>query len=136
MNAVDTNILIHSHDPRDSAKQSTALSLLGSLTDGLLVWQVACEFLWASRKLEPFGFDQRQAQEEIRQLRRAWSTVLPTRSVIERGDRLMAAYGLSLWDALIVAACLEAGAEQLYKEDFGSQASIDGLNIVNPFAAI
>jgi hypothetical protein len=36
MNAVDTNVLIYSHDPRDPAKQAVALSLIGSLTDGLL----------------------------------------------------------------------------------------------------
>ena len=30
----------------------------------------------ASQELEPFGFDQGRAREEIRQLRRAWSNAL------------------------------------------------------------
>jgi predicted nucleic acid-binding protein len=43
MNAVDTNILIYVHDYRDSTKQVTAKALISSLTDAVLLWQVACE---------------------------------------------------------------------------------------------
>jgi predicted nucleic acid-binding protein len=45
MNAVDTNILIYVNDPRDLTKQAIAVSLVSSLTDGVLIWQVACEYL-------------------------------------------------------------------------------------------
>jgi predicted nucleic acid-binding protein len=55
MNAVDTNLLIYVHDPRDPPKQATADALVKSLIDGVLLWQVACEFIAASRKLEPYG---------------------------------------------------------------------------------
>ncbi len=37
MNAVDTNILIYVNDPRDPAKQTVAASLLGNLTEGVLL---------------------------------------------------------------------------------------------------
>jgi hypothetical protein len=43
MNAVDTNVLLYVHDPRDLVKQTTTASLVQSLTDGVLLWQVACE---------------------------------------------------------------------------------------------
>jgi predicted nucleic acid-binding protein len=36
MNAVDTNILIYVHDPREAAKQATAASLVKNLADGIL----------------------------------------------------------------------------------------------------
>ncbi len=49
MNAADTNILIYVHDPRDPTKQEKAERLVASLTDGVLLWQVACEFVAASR---------------------------------------------------------------------------------------
>ena len=55
MHAVDTNVLIYAHAPRDAAKQTMAVSLIQSLTPGVLLWQVACEYLSASRKLEPTG---------------------------------------------------------------------------------
>ena len=73
MIAVDTNVLIYAHDPRDGRKQSVALSILNSLTDDALLWQVACEFVASSRKLEPFGLPQTQARQEIRTLQRAWT---------------------------------------------------------------
>jgi predicted nucleic acid-binding protein len=57
MNAVDTNILIYVNDSRDPSKREIASSLVASLTDGVLIWQVACEYLAASRKLEPLGYD-------------------------------------------------------------------------------
>jgi predicted nucleic acid-binding protein len=43
MNAVDANVLLYAHDPRDPNKQATAAALIQSLTDGVLLWQVACE---------------------------------------------------------------------------------------------
>ena len=45
MNAVDTNILIYAQDPRDKSKQKIAQQLIATLDDGVLLWQVACEYL-------------------------------------------------------------------------------------------
>ncbi|PYJ67707.1 MAG: hypothetical protein DME76_14590 [Verrucomicrobia bacterium] len=44
MDAADTNVLLYVHDPRDVTKQATASNLLQSLSDGVLLWQVACEY--------------------------------------------------------------------------------------------
>lgn len=134
MNAVDTNILIYVNDPRDPVKQGIAASLVSSLTDGVLLWQVACEYLAASRKLEPLGYDRAQAWQYIRDLQQVWHTVLPTWSVLNRAEDLLNRFSLSYWDAMIVAACLEANVQTLYTEDFG-YSSIDGLSIQNPFKA-
>ncbi len=133
MNAVDTNVLIYAHDPRDPAKQAIATSLLASLTDGVLLWQVACEYIAAARKLAPFGFNLAQAWADIADMRQAWTTLVPSWSVMDRAERLMASYNLSSWDALIIAACLEGGVKRLYSEDFDNSAATTGLEIVNPF---
>jgi predicted nucleic acid-binding protein len=69
MNAVDTNVLISARDPRDPVKQEKARSLTANLTDGVLLWQVACEFIAASRKLTAIGYTQAQAWGELEQLR-------------------------------------------------------------------
>jgi predicted nucleic acid-binding protein len=118
MIAVDTNVLSYVHDPRDPDKQATAASLMQSLTDGVLIWQVACEYLSASRKLEPLGYSLAQAWQDIHDLRRVWTTVLPGWDVLERAERFLSAYSLSFWDAMIIAACLEGGVARLYSEDF------------------
>ncbi len=128
MNAVDTNILIYVNDPRNPAKQAIAASLVSSLTDGGLVWQVACDYLAASRKLESLGYDRVQAYQYVRDLQQVWYTVLLTWAVIDRSEDLMSCFSLSHWDSMVVAACLEANVETLYTKDFG-YSDIDGLKL-------
>lgn len=134
MNAVDTNILIYVNDPRDRVKQEIAVSLIFDLVEGILLWQVACEYLAASRKLEPLGYDRVQAYQYIRDLQQVWYTALPTWTILDRAENLMNRFSLSHWDAMIVAACLEAKVQRLYTEDFG-YSNIDTLEIINPFKA-
>jgi predicted nucleic acid-binding protein len=135
MNAVDTNVLLYVHDPRDVTKQLTASNLLKSLTDGVLLWQVACEYLAASRKLVPFGYNLAQAYQDVRDLQRIWFTLLPSWSTLDRAQTLVNTYSLSFWDAMIIAACLEAGVTRLYSEDFDAYGHVDGLQLINPFKA-
>lgn len=53
--------------------------------------------------------------------------------MIEAAQELLGAYSLSVWDAMIVAACLEGGVTCLYPEDFDSYSNIKGLSLINPF---
>ncbi len=89
MNAVDTNILIYTHDPRDPAKQAAAVELVASLTDGVLLWQVACEYVAASRKLESYGHNHAKAWQELRRLQQAWLVVTPSWNVLISAEELM-----------------------------------------------
>jgi len=134
MNAVDTNILFYVHDPRDATKRVIAKKLIESMSDGVLLWQVACEYVAVSRKLEPFGYSSVHAWQYIRELQEVWDTLLPTWEVLERAEVLLQHYSLSSWDALIVAACIEAGVTRLYTEDFDDSVKAEGLEVVNPFA--
>lgn len=133
MNATDTNILVYVRDPRDPVKQAAADSLVRSLSDGVLIWQVACEYVAASRKLVPLGFDPAQAWRDIRRLQNTWSTFLPAWDVLDRADSLMGRFSLSFYDALLIGACLEAGVSRLYSEDFDAYSRIDSMELVNPF---
>lgn len=134
MNAVDTNVLIYVHDSRDPVKQTTAEALVRTLPDGVLLWQVACEYIAASRKLEPFGYSRAQAWEGTRKLQLLWKPQLPSWSVFFRAEVLIQRYSLSTWDSLLIAACLEAGVTRLYTEDFDDSVRAEGLEFVNPFA--
>lgn len=135
MNAVDTNILIYAHDPREADKQAKAVSLIQSIREPVLLWQVACEYVAASRKLQPVGYTYEDAWRDVQQLRSVWITILPTWDIFERARNLMNAYSLSFWDAMILAACIESGVEKLYSENFHEYPPINGLQIVNPFAS-
>lgn len=134
MNAVDTNVLIYARDTRDPQKQQTAQSLIATLDDGVLLWQVACEYIAASRKLTSLGYDQRQAWADLANLRNIWLPFAPSWIVMNKAEALLSQYSLSFWDAMIVAACLEAGVRRLYSEDFDGSAAATGLDIINPFA--
>lgn len=133
MNAVDTNVLVYVHDPRDPKKQETAIFLLDSLEDVVLLWQVSCEYLAASRKLTTFGYDLTMAFEDVRDMRSSWKTILPSWTLQDLAKDLTSGYSLSFWDAMIVAACLESGVTTLYSEDLHSNSKIEGLSIINPF---
>jgi predicted nucleic acid-binding protein len=136
MNAVDTNVLIYAHDTSHPVKQARAESLIQSLSDGVLLWQVACEYIAASRKLEPLGYSRTEAWKDLRQLQSVWITKLPSWDVLDRAESLMNRYSLSSWDALIIAACLESNVTRLYSEDFDASAQAEGLEIVNPFKTL
>ena len=133
MNAVDTNILVYVQDPRDPVKQQKASDLIDSLTDGVLLWQVTCEYLAASRKLVPFGYSLDQAFDDIRELMQLWSVALPSPRMVDFAQDFASRFNLSLWDAMLLAACRDAGVPRIYTEDFGSPSQIDGIEIVNPF---
>lgn len=134
MNAVDTNVLIYAHDPRDPAKQDKAVELIDTLNDGVLLWQVGCEYVAASRKLAAFGLNQQKALADPGRLRRKWRPAISHWAVLDRAETLMLTGNLSFWDALIVAACVENGVTRLYSEDFdASTSALTGVDIINPF---
>jgi predicted nucleic acid-binding protein len=134
MNAVDTNVLIYVHDDREPEKKAIARELVDALEDGLLLWQVACEYLAAARKLKPQGYTLDDARNDVNDLRHLWTTVLPHWRAFDRSAHLTSRYSLSVWDSLLIAACLEAGVETLFSENFSGYSEIDGVKIVNPFA--
>lgn len=70
MNAVDTNLLMYVSGPRVPEKQAIPAALVASLTEGVLLWQVAVAYLAATRKLELLGYDRSQAYAYIRGLQR------------------------------------------------------------------
>ena len=65
MIALDTNVLIYACDKADPARQATALELISN-GDGVIPWQVACEFIAGSRKLERQGFTATDAWARLR----------------------------------------------------------------------
>src|SRR5262249_3259986 len=133
MNAIDTNIWIYSHDTRDPQKQLAAQQLLATARPFLLLWQVGCEFIAASRNLQPIGFTQDQAWQALTDMQSAASAILfPTASVWVEARALQGRYSLSFWDALLIAACIQGGVQILYTENIGAPRVIDGLSLVNP----
>lgn len=135
MNAIDTNVLLYAQDPRYPEKQKRAQQLIAGLTDGVLLWQVACEYLRASQKLMNKGFSYDTALANVQDMRVLWQEATPVWPAHEHAVRLIKQFSLSFWDALLIAACVDAGVTCLYSEDLGGKSyqKIEGVESVNPF---
>ena len=127
----DTNVLIYAvalDDPRNARAEE----LLSS--GGTISVQVLNEFVSVARRkiLMPWR-DVRRALDAFRVL---CPSPLPI-TVEMHGAALKIAekQGCGIYDALVLAAALEAGCAILYSEDFQDGQTIDGqLTIRNPFA--
>jgi predicted nucleic acid-binding protein len=125
----DTNILLYTLS-EDTAKADRAEEILGK--GGVISVQVLNEFASvASRK-------HRMTYPEIREaldILRAVCKVVPlTVDIHEDGLAVAERYGLSVYDALIVAAALKAGCGVLYSEDMQDGQTIENrLVIRSPF---
>jgi predicted nucleic acid-binding protein len=133
MIAFDTNILIYACDKADLRRQQVALDLVSSASDGVLPWQVACEFVAASRKLRSQGFTPADAWGRLADYLALFPLILPAEGALDRARILHVEDGWSFWDAMIVAACLDCGVTRLYSEDLPGRAVRWPLEIVNPF---
>lgn len=133
MIALDTNVLIYACDKADPARQKVALDLISSINGGVLPWQVACEFIAASRKLERQGFTAADAWARLAEFMGVFPLVVPVGTkALDRARHLHLNRKVAFWDAMIIAACVDADVRLLYSEDLPG-GDIDGLSIKNPF---
>jgi predicted nucleic acid-binding protein len=134
MTGLDTNILVYACDKRDPGIQQGALDLIDATGDGVMLWQVAVEFVAASRKLASQGFTPANAWDRLSEFLQVLPLVIPARGVLDRARTLHVTHQCSYWDGMILAACLEAGVSRLYSQDLPGRNPPEGLEIVNPFA--
>lgn len=136
MNAIDTNVLIYSIDSRDTAKRQRALELIETLPDESTItpWQVACEVIAVLRKMERGGQFRGDLVESVTALHACFPIVVPSVTTLQRAIRLQVQEQISAWDAMLIAACADAGVTKLYTEDIQSRSRIEGIEIINPFA--
>lgn len=133
----DTNVLVYVRDRTEEEKQRRAAEWIAALWDtglGRLSYQVLQEYyLVLTRKLDP-PRSAEEAREDVLSLS-AWDPVAVDRSVIERAWDLEDRHGFSWWDALIVAAALQARCRYLLTEELQEGQEVDGLTIVSPFTS-
>jgi predicted nucleic acid-binding protein len=124
----DTNILVYAQ--QGGGKADRARALLGG--GGKLSVQVLNEFTAVSRRKQ--GKDWREVAEAISDVLAVVDPPLPLTLDLHRTARTLAEDNrLSFYDALIVAAALEADCDILYTEDMRHGRTIGTLAIVNPF---
>lgn len=129
-------MLIYAVDSRDAAKRAKAIDLLARLPapETIIPWQVACELAAVLYRMKHTGALQGDPSPVIEQLRSCFPIILPQVATLARSQRLIGELGLSTWDAMLIAACADAGVARLFTEDLQSGQSIAGVEIINPFS--
>lgn len=127
---VDTNILLHLLSS-DTAKADRAEAVLAGRI--VINVQVLNEFAnVARRKMRLEWSAIEQALRDIRRFAEVFPLTLETH---QRAIALASRHQLTVYDAMIAAAALEAGCETLASEDFSTGQRLDGrLTVRNPFA--
>ena len=125
---LDTNILVYAQQSGTKATISRDLINQG----GTVSAQVLNELANVLRKKQ--GISWRDIELVFDDIGNALDPALPLTAKISRAALALARDdGFAFYDALIVAAAVEAGCDTLYSEDMQHGRDVGGLTIVNPF---
>ena len=126
----DTNVVLYLLD--DGPKAETAERLLGR--GGIISVQVLNEALVNCRRKAEMSWD--ETAEFLDAVERLCTVTGLTVETHTLGRALAERYRLAVYDAMIVAAALLAGASVLWTEDMQDGLVVEGmLTLRNPFAA-
>jgi len=127
----DTSVLLYLLST-DAAKADRVEELLAAR--GTISVQVLNEF--AAVSLRKLRMPLPEVKEILDTVRAVCDVVPLTVETHDRALAIVARYGLSLYDSLLVASALIAGSRRLYCEDLQHGQVIDRqLRVVNPFVS-
>ena len=135
MRFVDTNVLLYavSEVPEESGKRARAREVLTE-PDLAASVQVLQEFFHQAtrptRTRSLSAYSALQFLEPILLFRIQTMTVHVFLEAVAISQR----FGLSYWDAAILAAARVMGCDAVYSEDMSTEQDYDGLQVINPFA--
>ena len=132
---VDTNVIVYAHDTAAGAKHGAARALIERLWEersGVVSTQVLQELYVTVRRKVATPLAPEEAKLLIGDYLR-WEVVVNDGEAILAAIELEKRFKLSFWDALIVHAATQSGADTLYSEDLGDGRSYGDVRVVNPF---
>jgi predicted nucleic acid-binding protein len=132
---LDSNVLVYalSDAPPERKKRNTAATLLAEQDFGTS-YQVLMEtWVVATRRMAKPVPEEKVAVFLDRVL--AFPCVPGAADLYRQAFRLSRRYEIHPYDAAIVAAAQELGANTLYSEDLSDGQEYDGVKVVNPFLA-
>ena len=133
---LDTNIFVHSFNPKENNKRLRSLELISIAIDkqiGCVSYQVIQEFLnVATRKfIKPLSVSdcQRYLNSVLEPLCEVFASVGLYNQALEISER----WRYSFYDSLIIAAAANSKCSILYSEDLQHGQKVQDLIIINPF---
>ena len=131
---IDSNVVVYANDSRNSGKQQIALGVIGSALrsgTGVISTQVLQEY--ANVALGKLAQRQDVVLRQLALLERL-EVVSQTPALVRRAVELRGLYGISFWDASIVAAAETRECREIVSEDLNAGQFYGGVVVVNPFA--
>jgi predicted nucleic acid-binding protein len=133
---LDANIFVYLFDETNPGKRAISEKILARALDersGVISFQVVQETLNViTTKLKvPAGSNDAQRFLD-RVLAPLWR-IMPSDRLYSSAIEIQTRYRYSFYDALIIAAALEAGCTRLLSEDMQHGQRIEGMTIENPF---
>ncbi|MDE2747039.1 MAG: PIN domain-containing protein [Chloroflexota bacterium] len=138
MQFVDTNVLLYAAlpDPEEADKQRIA-ELLLERDDLALSTQVLQEFYHqATRPNRPHPLSAQEALAFLAPLTHRFLVLPVTVELFHQAAEICQRFGISYWDAAILAAARTMACDAVYSEDLSDQQDYAGLQVINPFSAV
>ena len=135
---LDTNVAVYAYDAAEPAKQAVAQRLLkhGILEENSVISvQVLGEFFNAVTRCIRHPMTVAEASSAIDSIK-ALPVVDLDAQLVERAIETLRRYGISYWDALIIAAAERSGCKTLVSEDLNPDQRYNGIVVVNPFESV
>jgi predicted nucleic acid-binding protein len=130
---VDTNILVYAAEEKMPQDRKTSIARELMLQPELhLSVQVINEFIANARHPKKLDLPKEREKRWLQGwLQRPVAGI--TQETVVQALAIHARYGISHWDALIVASALESGCKTIYSEDMNHGQDYAGAKVVNPF---
>jgi len=132
---LDTNILIYAYDLDAANKRVRAVSVVKDLWEtesGIISTQVLQEFYVNVTQKIPTPLSRAKARGVLNAYA-VWQMEIIRPDTILLASEFQERHQLSFWDAMIVSAAFQGGAEILISEDLNHGQIIEGIRIENPF---
>lgn len=137
---LDTNIFVYALLASEPLKKQRALQLVEQALAshlGCTSYQVIQEFANVATRKFPQRFSSEQCKQFIDAAMQPLNRVASSPALLNAALDLQAETRYSLYDCLVIAAALQAGAEVLYTEDLQHNHLVGGtLRVVNPFLMV
>lgn len=133
---LDTNLFIYQLDATDERKQDIAGRIIRQGVEtgkACISFQVVQECINTALRKAEVPLDHADLRSYLDHVLAPLLRVSASIDLYHRGLDIQVRYRFGFYDALIVAAALEAGCKTLYSEDLQHGQRVDALTIVNPF---
>lgn len=129
---VDTNILLYAHDADARLKHVKAKERIAEL------WSRPLPPAISIQVLQEFYVNLIRRKVPVKAARDTitdyleWDVIDNNQLLFRDGLEMTERFGISLWNALIIAAARKAGAAIIWSEDFNAGQDYGGVVVINP----